>query len=391
MAKKVLILMADTGGGHRACADALRTAISTRYAGVLRADAIDVWSQVAPWPLSRAPRASQPLVDRAPWLWRRIYEAGESPRITEAIFDAVWYWTRRRALAFVEQHCPAVVVSVHALLQDIPLRALSEWRQLSGRAVPFVTIVTDLVSTHPVWFDRGAALCIVPTDEARGQALRAGLRPDKVRQYGLPIRPEFARVALEKHHARRRLGLRADLPLVLLLGGGEGMGRMEEIAQAVATLLAGEGFGRGFPASQLAVICGRNRCLQQRLSRRSWPIPTAVRGFEDRLWEWMAASEFAITKAGPSTIMEACASGLPLLLSGYVPGQEEGNVKYVVEKGAGSYASEPETIAEIARSWLRAGSPRLDAMARRARELSRPDAASAIADDVAALAGAESG
>jgi 1,2-diacylglycerol 3-beta-galactosyltransferase len=105
----------------------------------------------------------------------------------------------------------------------------------------------------------------------------------------------------------------------------------------------------------------------------------------------MAASEFIITKAGPSTIMEACASGLPLLLNGYIPGQEEQNVRYVVREGAGAYGADPEQVAETAGSWLGPERPKLEAMARRARAISRPDAAFIIVDDIMAWGTADAG
>ena len=66
----------------------------------------------------------------------------------------------------------------------------------------------------------------------------------------------------------------------------------------------------------------------------------------------MQASDVLITKAGPGTISEAFISGLPLILFSKMPGQEDGNVSYVVENGAGVWAPEPhQTVAEL-KYWL---------------------------------------
>jgi Glycosyltransferase family 28 C-terminal domain len=47
--------------------------------------------------------------------------------------------------------------------------------------------------------------------------------------------------------------------------------------------------------------------------------------------EWMHACDVIITKAGPGTIAESFICGLPVLLNGFIPGQEEGNIEYVLE------------------------------------------------------------
>jgi 1,2-diacylglycerol 3-beta-galactosyltransferase len=163
------------------------------------------------------------------------------------------------------------------------------------------------------------------------------------------------------------------------------MGPVAEIARAVAAQLATVSRGGGSGAGHLVVICGRNRRLEDRLSGYPWPSHTTVKGFVDNMWEWMAASDCVITKAGSGTIAEALALGRPILLSGHIPGQEDGNVTYVVENGVGAYSEEPREIAEIAGRWLGPEQQRLDEMAARARCLGRPDASKHIVREIAGL------
>ena len=54
-------------------------------------------------------------------------------------------------------------------------------------------------------------------------------------------------------------------------------------------------------------------------------------GFVNNMAEYMVAADILITKACPGTIVEAASIGLPVLLTSYLPGQEEGNVDFVVE------------------------------------------------------------
>ena len=97
----------------------------------------------------------------------------------------------------------------------------------------------------------------------------------------------------------------------------------------------------------------------------------------------MTASDCIITKAGPGTISEALICGLPILLSGFIPGQEEANVPYVVENGVGAYCDAPDGIAAIVSKW--AANDELAQMAARARKLGRPRAAYDIVDEIAGL------
>jgi 1,2-diacylglycerol 3-beta-galactosyltransferase len=88
---------------------------------------------------------------------------------------------------------------------------------------------------------------------------------------------------------------------------------------------------------QVVAICGRNAKLLQRLRAKGSPngLVLLATGFVDNLHEWMAAADVIVTKAGPGTIAEALISGLPILLNGNIPCQEEGNIPYVIDNKVG--------------------------------------------------------
>ena len=222
-------------------------------------------------------------------------------------------------------HPADLVLSVHPLLNHAPLREVR--RRLPG--TPFVTVVTDLATAHPVWYAPGVDLLCAPCPEVQQAALAAGVPADRIRLAGLPISLRFSEGRPDRAEARRLLGL-ADRPTVLIMGGGEGMGRVESIAHAVAAGLQGVN-------GQAVVICGRNASLQRRLSGSTWPAPVHVLGFVDNMPVWMSAADCLVTKAGPGTIAEALACGLPMVLSDFVPGQEEGNVGYVTRSWRGRF------------------------------------------------------
>jgi 1,2-diacylglycerol 3-beta-galactosyltransferase len=173
----------------------------------------------------------------------------------------------------------------------------------------------------------------------------------------------------------------ANLPAVLLVGGGDGIGRVAVIARAIGKQLG----ARGVPAGQLVVVCGRNRRLQTTLASEPWTIPVQVHGFVNNMSDWMSASDCIVTKAGPGTIAESLIRGLPILLSGYIPGQEEGNVPYVVDNHVGVFASEPAAIASQVARWFGSERAQLARMAENAKRLANPHSTDNIVTDLAKL------
>jgi 1,2-diacylglycerol 3-beta-galactosyltransferase len=172
------------------------------------------------------------------------------------------------------------------------------------------------------------ARCLVGSADAQRKALVSGLTSDQVRVTGLPVNPRFTEGLVERAEAHKALGWGTDQPAALMVGGGEGMGQLYRTARAIDRLCSGV---------QIAVVAGRNRKLLQRLQSTSWRQPMHIYGFVDHTLDMprlMSAADLLITKAGPGTLHEAFLAGLPLLLSGAVPGQEEGNVRLVVEGAA---------------------------------------------------------
>lgn len=373
---RVMFLISDTGGGHRASAQALAAAFDQLYPGRIQSQIIDFWTEIVGRPFEHFPQGYSFLAKNPP-LWRAAWNYGRFPitrRITEEFANVVGNRNFRNA---VEQFQPHLIVSVHPLTQFIPLRVL---RSLDSRP-PFVTVCTDLGGAHPTWFHRDVDLCFVPTDRVRRIARRCGLRDSQLRQFGLPVRPAFWRTGLEKRAARAALHLPATGPVVLIVGGGDGVGGVGRIAASIASRLRNS---LGPDGATVVVVCGKNARLQQQLQGRNWPVPVVVNGFVQNMSEWMAASDLIVSKAGPGTIAEALIRGLPIVLSGFLPGQEAPNVAYVTDAGVGAFSRDPSTIAEIVDDWV-THPAKLAMRSKRAKELGRPNATYDIVKEIAKL------
>mmetsp|Transcript_14165 Transcript_14165/g.48830 ORF Transcript_14165/g.48830 Transcript_14165/m.48830 type:complete len:514 (+) Transcript_14165:146-1687(+) len=375
--KHVMCLMADTGGGHRASAEALKAGFETLYGNSYKVSVIDLWSEHTPWPLSSLPKSYNFMVKHA-WLWRLNYNVS-NPRLLHGPFLAgmavICY---QKFVAVFEQLRPDLIVSVHPLLQHAPLHALrTRERRYNMRRPPFATVVTDLAACHNTWFHTAVDKCFVPSVELERQAYRMGLKRDQVVLHGLPIRPSFSKALPSQHILRKMLGMHPGLPSALLVGGGEGMGKLEQVAKAMSRLLPSN--------AQIVIICGRNQKLADRLCAEPWPLKVVVNGFVTNMSEWMSACDCVITKAGPGTIAESLICGKPILLTGAIPCQEEGNIPFVLQHGVGAYSESPSEIASIVANWFGDGKQDFAEMTRRARKLGKPKATWDIVRDLAAL------
>lgn len=368
--------MSDTGGGHRASAQALQAGFERLYGDQYQIDIIDLLMHHLPWPLRELPKSYPFLSNTVPWLWSLLYRTEGAPALYEGLVEGMARLSSGSVRRALERYRPDLMISVHPLVHEVTFRALDElhWR------TPVVTVVTDLATAYPTWFHPRVERCFVASDETARRARERGLHPEQVRQYGLPIRPVFGDAPRPRQELRAELRMDSDLPAVLLLGGGEGVGPVGKIASSLNRRL-GSG---GAPSGQIVVVCGRNRKLQEELEQVAWRVPARINGFVNNMHEWMAASDCVVTKAGPGTIAEALICGLPIVLSGYIPGQEAGNVDYVVDHNVGVFCAEPEGIADIVCEWFMQPAT-LARMAAQARELGHAQATVQIVKEIAGL------
>ncbi len=332
---------------------------------------IDIFRDFAPPVLDRVVDIYPPL-SRNPRLLGQIFHLSDDPVRIRRILKLIWPYIRPNLDRLIAEHAAHLFVSVHPLI-NVPLgHALEK----AGSNMPLVTVVTDLVTIHTTWFCPQASLIVVPTQDAHQVGLQRGIAPDRMRIIGLPVAEEFSQKDRDSHEIRARLGWPLDDPVVLLMGGGEGSGKLEAIAAALDQAR--------LPIT-LVMIAGRNKALRQRLEDRSWNIRTRVYGFVKTMPDFMHAATILISKAGPGTICEAVSAGLPVILFSRLDGSEDGNVRYLVDHGAGIWAPQADLVVAGVRRWL----DHPDEYARAASActaLARPQAARAIADLIMAQA-----
>ena len=324
---KVILIYVDSGGGHRAAATALCEVIR---------------QQQRPWDLGMV--SIQDLLDSIDFIrkftgirfedvynimLRRGWTLGSAQLISLAhgLIRASHDAQVRVLEAYWKRHRPDLVVSL------IPHynRALRQALERAWPGAPYVTLLTDIADYPPhFWIEPLEQWVICGSSRAAQQAREIGLREDRIlRASGMILNPKFyAPLKIDRASERMRRGLRPDVPVGLVLFGGEGSTEMVRIAQAL---------NRGDSGVQLILVCGKNAGVAAELRAMDQRIPMLVEGFTRDLPLYMELSDFFIGKPGPGSISEALAKRLPVIVqrNAWTMAHEVYNTEWIREVGAG--------------------------------------------------------
>lgn len=262
--KRVLMLISDTGGGHRASAEAVEAMMEQLRPGEIDVRIVDVYTEYCPFPFNTFVDSYQGLA-KLPFAWKLTWHASALPPVEAFLNGAQNTWCKRKVSQMFREQDPDLIVSLHPLTQSLSFSALDSMarKDPAWRSVPYATVVTDLGSAHPAWFDKKVDRCFIPNSDAvRKVAVRRRLTPGQIRQHGLPVRPSFWQEAKSREALCSELGLDASKKTVLVVGGGDGVGSLRAIVKATANELSKEvsalddrSAARSRPTSTFVRIC----------------------------------------------------------------------------------------------------------------------------------------
>src|SRR5260221_3507654 len=257
--RTILFLIADTGAGHRSAANAIRNAISLiaqkeqeewheRQLAIVedantqvepqslvppptyRIEIVDVFKEYSRFPLREAVKLYGPAIRYNPKIYGRVFHTSNDARGVLAVQTMATPLIHNGLIRLFTSVKPDIIVSIHPMLNHVTINALRD----VGLHIPFITVVTDLVSLHYSWFAPGADAYIVPTENAKQLYLQRGWDPERVHVLGMPIDPKFTRPTDSKLELQRKIGLQPDIPVVLLVGGGDGAGGLQDAVRTIS-------------------------------------------------------------------------------------------------------------------------------------------------------------
>ena len=327
-------------------------------------DLVDVWTLDGVYPYKKLVD-SYKYLSANPSKWKLFYHISNTVPNGFIANKHSGLMCEKKIRKRIAAYDPDVVVSVHPAMNNVPRHATRRLSKQYGKHIPFFTVVTDLGSGHSMWFERDVEKVYVASDRLQRLARRRGRTPDhKIVMTGLPIRHDFA-VQAEKmgdrttesgkqyqKTVREQLGIDSNKKTVLVMGGGEGVGSLSDIVNELYVKFTEQGID-----ATILVVCGRNEKLKGDLEKRDWDtvladsqkpkrrrrfqrtnrnkeiqnaldraekdedsekkgsVAVVGLGFVTNMDEYMVASDVLVSKAGPGTIAEAAAVGLPIMLT----------------------------------------------------------------------------
>lgn len=367
---KIFIVHAPAGAGHKRAAEAIKDAFdraktphearvvnSLDYANCL-------FSRSYPWGYNF-------LVSKAPSLWGflfyftdfKLFQFFIRPlrRLANLINCAGFY-------RFIIRESPDCVISTHFLSTEI----ISNLKALKLYKGKHITCVTDY-GVHAFWIAKHVDNYVVASEYSKKELIAKGIAAEKIRILGIPVRHKFTE-KLDRQAAISKLGLKEELFNILIIGGGLGVGPIPALVKAVSVCAC---------PFQLIVVCGNNNELVSELKGlvSGANMPVKIYGFVENVNELMDVSDVMISKPGGLSLSEALIKGLPVLVSSFIAGHEEKNLRFLEKNGVGIALNNVDEAPQKLQT-LYASKDLLDSMKEKAKQLGKPSAA----DDIALLA-----
>ncbi len=345
---KVLILSANTGGGHNSAAAAVHEVFAQK--GVI-CDVRDALAFVSEFHSEVISNGHVYLYRYLPKLFGVGYrfEERHHPRL---LYEQMAMGAKKFA-RFVVRNGYDAVVSTHIFGSMMATEA----RKKYGFSLPHYLVVTDYCM-YPGMEMIDVDRFFIAAEDLTPLYIASGIHNERLCSSGIPIHRRFLS-PMEKREARRSLRLREDGRIILLFSGSIGCGHLTHVVPRLEQLLPED--------AKLVVICGNNHKLAKRL-RDHCGEKCRVIGFTKRVSDYMAAADLCISKPGGLSTTEMVAMKLPMLLMLSVPGCETHNLNYFVHHGvAVGTDSWAEAIEECVA--LLSAPDKLDAMRQKYRKI----------------------
>lgn len=337
MRKKVLILYATAGIGHKKASMAVKAAfdeLNFKDAEVVLADSLDYTNKFFKWTYLKAYLL---MVNKMPLVWGSMYYFTDNfyVNLLVAKLRRINNWLNSKNLAkYIMSEKPDVIISTHFFASEV----ISELKRSGKVNAKLVTVVTDY-RLHSWWVSDYTDIYVVAGQDAYDDLIRWKVPAQQIKILGIPIEPIFSK-KLDRAKILKDLNLKDGLFTVLVIGGGFGVGPIEDIIKTIGNI--------SHPI-QIATICGHNEELVKKLEllKPTMKADIKVYGFVNNVYEYMDVANILISKSGGITVSESLAKELPIVIIAPIIGQETRNSDYLMKYGAAVKITKASELKEV--------------------------------------------
>lgn len=324
MRKRILIAYATAGTGHKKAGLAIKAALdemAPKGVEVSIIDSLDYTNAFFKWSYLKIYLL---MVNRLPLLWGFLYYLSDNFYFNLAIMHLRRfnnYLNSKRLVNYTLSLKPDCIVSTHFFTSEV----ISDLKKKGLLKSRLITVVTDY-RLHSWWISDGTDTYIVGSEDAKADLARCGIPSSKIEVLGIPVEPQFSK-KLDRGKILKDAGLREGIFTIVVIGGGFGVGPIEDIIKVIA--------GISKPL-QVITICGHNESLIKTMVslKAGLNIEIKVLGYVNNVYDYMEISDILISKSGGITVSEALAKELPMIIIAPILGQETRNADYLQKFGA---------------------------------------------------------
>lgn len=243
-----------------------------------------------------------------------------------------------------EKYKPEIVVSTH------PITTLA-FGYLKGKKYPDLKVIGVITDYHIINFflARELDFVVCPHEDVVNDYIREnGSSSAELLPYGIPVSSKF-KTDILREEAKEILGLQNEKHIVLVMAGGLGLPQVVEVAESISA----ENF-----KEPVSIFClgGKNHHTLEKIREiektKSRKNKIYYMDWTDDVWIYMKAASIIISKAGGSTIAEACCASLPFIVYKPLPGQEYINTNFLLKHHAALYTNKKEKLKEFVQKVL---------------------------------------
>ena len=311
--KKIMLAYASYGGGHLSAAKNLKEFIEKNYPEyeVFLFDCMKyinrVIDKVCGSTYSR-------ITTDIPWFWGKIYYHTQEP-IFQKILSLSNKILSYKLGRLLKESKPDIIISTHFFVSHM----CSILKQKGKIQSKLATVITDFgEDPYNEWTSNHEFIdfIFVAHKEIKNKLIEKGIDEHKIFDTGIPVSDKFLK-PYPKTQILAELGLNENKKNVLFFGGGElGLGKSK-------TLTIFENLVKNFSNIQIIAISGKNESLKNHFEKivqeNHKNQMVKILGFTDKVAEFMAISDFVITKPGGLTSTEALVMNLPILAINPIP------------------------------------------------------------------------
>lgn len=362
--KRIILMYISEVSGHRSATLAIEKAIKQ-----LRPDTeilnINAFNYTNPISEKVINRIYMEVIKHTPKLWDYLYDNPSVVKGLENIKRHVHKSNSPKLRKLFDSFNPDLVVCTQAF----PCGMVADYKKTYCLNLPLVAVLTDYIP-HSYWVYDTVDYYITPSEDVSARLEKKGVAAGKIRPYGIPFDHKFNQ-KLEAKSIFEKLKLKIQKPVVLIMGGGQGLGPIKTIVKSLEK--------SRYDICEL-IVAGTNKKLFNSLKRKIKHYKKDIHlfGFIENIHELMRISSLIISKPGGVTTAEVLSMGLPMVIVKPIPGQEINNTDFLTHKGAAIKTDQPQEVYRIIDELL-GNKIKLEQLKSAALKIAKPQASMDIA------------